>query len=273
MKRLLMLIFGLVLVGYMAVVALVGINQRKLLFFPSHDADPNSPLSPWIVEGQIIGYCHEVAHPRAVWLMAHGNAGQASQRGYVLGLFAYGIVDVPAVSHMSAFDSLYVVEYPGYGLRDGSPSKGAMNAAVVEAYRALRQRYTCPIGVLAESIGSGPASVLASLAGLRPPDAFVFVVPFDTLASVAADHMPFLPVGLLLRDDWDNIAALKGCSVPITIYGAEEDLVIPVRHARRLAEALPQARFVLIHGGHNDWSASGDVRIEMSKDNPQGGKP
>ena len=97
-----MLTSGLVL-GYMAVVALVGINQRKLLFFPSHDADPNSPLSPWIVEGQIIGYCHEVAHPRAVWLMAHGNAGQASQRGYVLGLFAYGIVDVPAVSHMSAF--------------------------------------------------------------------------------------------------------------------------------------------------------------------------
>jgi pimeloyl-ACP methyl ester carboxylesterase len=169
---------------------------------------------------------------------------------------------------MSPLDALYVVEYPGYGLRDGKSTKESMNAAVAEAYGVLRQRFSCPVNVLGESIGSGPASSLAS--SVRPPDAFVFVVPFDTLASVAGDHLPFLPVRLVLRDNWDNIEALKGYTGPVTIYGAEDDQVIPVQHARHLAATLRDARFVLIHGGHNDWSASEDVRIEIPA---QEGKP
>ena len=73
--------------------------------------------------------------------------------------------------------------------------------------------------------------------------------------------MPFLPVRAMLKDNWDNIRALRDYAGPVDIYGAVDDRVVPCGHARRLAAALRNARFVLIEGGHNDWSASERVRI------------
>jgi pimeloyl-ACP methyl ester carboxylesterase len=204
-------------------------------------------LAPWVENDTIIGYAHRVNHPRAVWLMTHGNAGQASGRGYV-------------VPHVAPNDSLYVLEYPGYGLRAGAPSRDAMNAAAAAAYRILRREFpSLPVGAVGESIGTGPAAFLATLPD--PPDRIVLIVPFDTLASVAAEHMPLLPTGLLLRDRWNNIEALGNYSRPVEIYGAENDRIIPCAHARNLAAHLPGAIFTVIPGGHNDWSDSALVRI------------
>ena len=45
----------------------------------------------------------------------------------------------------------------------------------------------------------------------------MLIVPFDNLASVASEHFPFLPVGLLLRDKWDNVAALSRYTGPVDI--------------------------------------------------------
>jgi pimeloyl-ACP methyl ester carboxylesterase len=241
-----MIVLAILALGYVVVGVVVDVNQRNLIYFPGHD-ESDTALRPWIVGGEIIGYCRAVPHPGTVWLMTHGNAGQASHRGYVLG-------------RMSAADSLYVLEYPGYGLRGGSPSKDSFNAAAADAYRILRSQFPgIPVGVIGESIGSGPASTLAS--AVPAPDKIVLVVPFDTFASVAADHMPFLPVRLILKDKWDNISALRGYAGPIDIYGATDDRVVPVQHAKSLAAALPHAKFVLIGGGHNDWSDSELVRI------------
>lgn len=238
---------GLIAAAYIALCALVGLKQRSLLYFPSHST-ANTPLEPWTVGGEIIGYSRTVAPPKTVWLMTHGNGGQADGRAYVL-------------QRMSRTDSLYVLEYPGYGLRAGSPSKETMNAAALAAYEALRREFPgTPVGVLGESIGSGPASYLGSLS--HPPDKIILVVPFDTLANAAAGHMPLLPARLLLRDRWDNIAALRSYSGPLEIYGAINDRIIRFDHAKNLAAHLPTAKFIALEGGHNDWSASARVRIE-----------
>jgi uncharacterized protein len=242
-----MIILALLALGYAAVGGAVYFNQRSLIFFPTHDSG-GSGLSPWVVDGRVMGYCRAVEAPRTVWLMTHGNAGQASQRGYVLARVAPG-------------DSLYVLEYPGYGSRPGHPSRDSMDEAAAEAYRELRREFPrTPVGVIGESIGSGPASFLASAS--PRPDKIVLVVPFDTFGRVAAEHMRFLPVGLLLKDDWDNIAALKGYLGPVAIYAARDDRIIPPGHARLLAASDPRATFTLIEGGHNEWSESESVRIE-----------
>jgi len=110
---------------------------------------------------------------------------------------------------------------------------------------------------------------VSALTALRPaPDKLVLIVPFEQLAAVAKDHFPSLLVALILPDNWDNIAALANYRGPIEIYGAAADTVIPVKHAKALAAALPAAKFVLIDGGHNDWSEPGRVRIR----NPQPGE-
>jgi pimeloyl-ACP methyl ester carboxylesterase len=113
--------------------------------------------------------------------------------------------------------------------------------------------------VAAESIGSGPAASLAHLC--RQPDKFVFIVPFDSLSSVAEDHFPAFLVRLILRTNWDNMKALLNFKGPVDIFGAERDTIIPVKHAKALAAALPGSSLAIIDGGHNEWSFEGRVKI------------
>lgn len=240
--------FSVFLLGlYLLLVATVYLRQRSMLYFPTHHATTSEVMKPWLDGGRTIGFCREASNPRAIWLMTHGNAGQASDRAYVLG-------------HISNEDSFYVLEYPGYGQREGSQSLEAMNQAASNAYRLLRSLHPhVPVCVVGESIGSGPACHLA-LENV-PPDKVVLLVPFDSLASVAAERFFFLPVRFMLRDAWDNVASLKGYKGPVEIFGAASDAVIPIRHAKALARQVPGARFTEITGGHNDWSDNPLVNI------------
>jgi len=236
-----------ILTGYLALVAVMYFRQRSMLFFPTHNARPTTSLWPWQDEGHVIGYCHEVANPDTIWLMLHGNGGQAADRDH-------------ALHCLPGQDSLYVLEYPGYGLREGHPSRETLNQAAVEAYHRLRTQHPkAAVCVIGESLGSGPACALA--AANPPPDKIVLLAPFDVLARVASRRFPFLPVRLLLRDAWDNVQALKDYRGPVEIFAALNDQVIPVEHARALAEQVPGARLTIFPGGHTDWSDSEQVKI------------
>ncbi len=216
---------------------------RKVLFFPSHHSDSNG-FTRWAMGDEAIGVAREVADPAHVWLLLHGNGGQAADRQYAM--FAF-----------EERDSVYILEYPGYGERMGSPSRGAFDDAVREGYAELRRRFPGkPVCVVGESLGSGPASMLSR--ENPPPDKIVLVVPFDRITDVARDHTRWLPVKLLLAGSWDNIDALRDYRGPLEVFGAEMDEVIAVEHARRLAESVPQARFHLIPGGHG-WANGRDV--------------
>jgi pimeloyl-ACP methyl ester carboxylesterase len=220
--------------------------ESTFLYFPTH-SEAGTDLQEWRAGGNLIGYSSPVASPRMVWLMFHGNAGQASDRGYVRG-------------SLRNTDALFIAEYPGYGRRKGSPSMHSINAAAVEAYGLLQTLYPgVLIGVIGESLGSGPASYLCSLPDA--PSRAVLIVPFDNLLSVAKEHIHFLPVSLLMRDKWDNVAALARYAGRVDIYGAAQDTVIPVHHARQLAQALPRATYHEVDCGHNDWSSRGLVKI------------
>jgi hypothetical protein len=220
--------------------------QRIALFYPTHNSGDNG-LARWMNEGAAIGFAREVPQPQNIWLMLHGNGGQAADRAYALGAYSRG-------------DSVYIMEYPGYGQRPGTPSRKSFDAAALEAYQLLRAKFPGkPVCVAAESIGSGPAAMLG--AANQPPDKLVFIVPFDDLKSVGKDHLRYMPMGLLLAGTWNNVAAVSGYNGPIDVFGAERDEVINVRHAQALAASRPQAKFHLIHGGHNEWSEQADVRI------------
>jgi uncharacterized protein len=240
---------GLLVIGaliYALVCVWVYYYQRHLLYFPTHYSDAEG-LPSWAYQGRILGSMREVQNPSSIWLMTHGNGGQSCLRGYVL-------------SCLPRDASLYVVEYPGYGIREGHPDRRSIDLAVKEAYKALLERFPGkPIGVIGESIGSGPASVLAG--EKVPPSKFVLIVPFDSLSSVAAEHIPFLPVRWLLKDRWNNVEALKNYRGPVEVYGAEFDEIIPVHHAMNLAKSIG-AKFTLMQCGHNDWSSTGLVHLE-----------
>ena len=180
--------------------------------------------------------------------MLHGNGGQASDRIYAIPCF-------------SPSDSVFILEYPGYGTREGIPSAEAFNRAAKEAYLFLRASYPqTPVCVVGESIGTGPATSLASLS--PAPDKLVLIVPFDELSRVAEDHFPSYLVRLILKNNWDNVAALSNYKGAVDVFGAENDTVIPVRHAQALAAAVSSSKLLVMKGGHNDWSYPGRVQIK-----------
>lgn len=219
---------------------------RSALFYPTHNAGDGG-LARWMDGDALVGFAREVPNPENIWLMLHGNAGQAADRVYALDAFAPG-------------DSVFIMEYPGYGQRPGKPSRRNFDVAAFEAYELLRKEFPGkPVCVAAESIGSGPAAMLG--AASQPPDKLVLIVPFDDLKSVAKDHLRYLPTSLMLAGTWNNVEALAAYDGPIEVFGAQLDQVIDVRHAQALAASRPQAKFHLIRGGHNDWSTQPDVRI------------
>jgi len=237
-----------VIIGAAVLLLLLGRGpmERGMLFFPSH-RPADKTLAPWTSKGRLIGYSRTVQRPRNVWLMLHGNAGQASDRAYAIPCFAEE-------------DAVFIMEYPGYGDRPGWLSKESFNQAAEEAFLLLKASYPkTPVCVVGESIGSGPASSLAALA--TPPAKIVLVVPFDQLSLVAKDHFSSLLVSLILSNDWNNVEALSGYQGQVEIFGAIEDTIIPVKHAKALAAGIPNAKLHLIEAGHNEWAFPGRVKF------------
>jgi len=196
---------------------------------------------------RIIGFSREVQNAQNIWLLLHGNAGQAADRSYALPAF-------------SASDSVFILEDPGYGQRVGTPSLESFNQAAKEAYELLRSRFPkTPVCVVGESIGTGPASSLALES--VPPSKIVLIVPFEILSRVIADHLPSLPATTQIRDNWNNIESLRNYRGPLEIFGAKNDEVIPIAHAKALAASKPSAIYHEIDGGHNAWSKDPKVKI------------
>ena len=243
----------LVLFGFIVLVlGLFTACQRDLLYYPTHQeqsaASMSAGLRPWYADGVYTGYVRLVDHPRRVWLFTHGNGGQAANRHWALHCFNPG-------------DAIYILEYPGYGERPGSPSREAFNAAALAAFRWLQRTYPPEqLIVLGESLGSGPASYLTTVPD--PARRLVLVVPFDRIVDVAGEKYPFLPVRLLMRDQWDNLTALSHFTGRIDIFGAKFDQVIPVAHARKLAAHVPGAVYHEFPGDHG-WT-SGDL-VDLSQ--------
>jgi pimeloyl-ACP methyl ester carboxylesterase len=54
---------------------------------------------------------------------------------------------------------------------------------------------------------------------------------------------------------------LRHYAGPVDIFGATGDAIIPIEHAKALANQIPSAHFTAISGGHNDWFWNDQVKI------------
>jgi pimeloyl-ACP methyl ester carboxylesterase len=81
----------------------------------------------------------------------------------------------------------------------------------------------------------------------------------STFTSVAAFARSYGAPGLLVRDRFDNLAAVRRFTGPVLILHGEHDQTIPVSHSRALHAAQPSSELVVMPCGHNDcerpWAA------------------
>lgn len=114
------------------------------------------------------------------------------------------------------------------------------------------------IEVIGRSLGSGVAVYVASQ---RPVERLVLVTPYGSLAAVAAEHYPFMPVNWLLRDKFESGSYAPRVSAPTTIVAAENDEVIPKATTEALRSRFREglASYYVVPGvGHNTISGSAE---------------
>ncbi|MEM7029084.1 MAG: alpha/beta hydrolase [Chloroflexota bacterium] len=236
---------------YVSYVTLIFFLQRRILFSGQRQSDtPRKPntvpnLESWwvsITDGLVEAWFipgHNVSNrnPGPAVIYMHGHEEQ--------------IDDWP--KHLSGFInrgiSLLMVEYPGYGRSDGSPSQWQIEEAVTGAYDQLAGRPevdSMRIVAYGRSLGGGAACQLAlnrTVAGL------ILESTFTNARHLLTKYM--LP-GFLMRDTFDNLSAVQDYNGPILIMHGTKDSTIPPSHAKKLAQNAPQSNLVLYYCRHND---------------------
>ena len=162
------------------------------------------------------------------------------------------------IQNLTAFD-VYILEYPGYADRPGSPSQTTIYRAADEAFQSLD--HSKPTYLVGESLGSGVASYLA---GTHPGQiaGVLLLSPFDRLTNVAAEHMWFLPVRLLLLDRFPSEDYLYDYHGPLGIMvdeGAMSDPIVPAKFGVNLYEGYSGPKTALDVPGRRPYYHYGTV--------------
>jgi len=244
---------AIVAAGFAGFCLLLYWRQEAMLFFPEQ-ASLAAVRGEAGVRGfrlwpvAATGYRALLAEPpgpaTATCIVWHGNAGSARHRDYLAApLLQLGL-------------RVVVAEYPGYGARpSGSRREAALFAEAKELAAEVRRHFGEPLVLLGESLG---AAMAAAVAGdpATAAHGLILITPWHDLAAVGRVHYPWLPVGLLLRDRFDNDAALHSYRGPVVVVTAADDEIIPAAEGRRLFLSLktPLKRLRELPGArHNDW--------------------
>ena len=226
---------------YALVCALLYLAQAWLLYLPTPESAHPGVSALRLGRGTAtlkVWELHGAAHPALLYF--GGNAEDV----------AANIADFDAAFPARA---VYLVNYRGYGGSSGRPSEAALISDAEALYDSLRVGHE-PIAVIGRSLGSG---VAVALAAHRPVERLVLVTPFDSIANVAADHFPWLPVRWLMRDRYDSLQRIEAVHAPTLVVVAEHDeVVFRARSDALIAAVSPSLRHTLFVRGatHNDVS-------------------
>lgn len=243
-------------VFYVAVVVLMYVFQRNVLYYP-HAPKPTQAesgvpemkeitfttadgldLFAWHAESK------DSAKPTVV--LFHGNAGSLGGRGFKARVFldqGYGVM---------------LVEYRGYSDNPGSPTEEGIyaDARGAMAYLATQGVHPQSVVLYGESLGTGVATAIAaeSAAAGEPVAAVILEAPFTSTVDAGVAHYPFLPVRLLMKDRFDSSSRITYIQSPLFIVHGEDDWTVPFKLGRKLFDQAvePKEALWIPGAGHND---------------------
>jgi hypothetical protein len=150
---------------------------------------------------------------------------------------------------------LVALSYRGYGGSSGRPTEDGLieDALAAYAFMAARYRPEC-IVVWGESLGSG---VAVAIAAEKPVGRVVLESPFSSALDVAAGSYWFVPVRLLMKDQFRSDLRIGKVTAPVLVLHGDRDNVVPFALGERLYGMInAPKRFVRLAGaGHNDLGA------------------
>lgn len=229
--------------AYLTLLALIWTQQRRLLF-------PASSLRTSVAEAGLSGFKDVVietqdgeklvawwrppAAGRAVLLYFHGNGGALlNRRERARALTADG-------------RGLLLVSYRGYSGSTGSPSEAGLRLDASAARRWLSSYEPRRIVLYGESLGTGVAVWLATEAEVG---GVILDAPYTSTADIAKGLFPYLPVTLLMRDQFRSVDRIARLRVPLLVLHGDRDGVVPIALSEALFKAANEPkRYVMLPG-------------------------
>jgi fermentation-respiration switch protein FrsA (DUF1100 family) len=152
---------------------------------------------------------------------------------------------------------LVAVEYRGFGGSEGSPSEAGLFADAEAGYAFAVSHYPPDQLVLwGESLGTGLA---VHLAAEKPVGRVILEAPFTSAAAVAAQRYWFMPVRLLMKDQFRSDEHIADVTAPVLILHGLKDRVVPYAMGEQMFDLAKGKKHIVrfIDGGHEDLDQNG----------------
>ena len=241
---LLSVLFGLVLLnGWMF------LQQPGMVFFPQRGLDatpadwgmPYEDVSVETADGvRLHGWYIPQPGAQRVVLFFHGNAGNISHRGESVAIFRELGLNV------------FIPDYRGYGLSQGSPSEAGLYRDAAAAWDYLvevRGVSRENIVLFGRSLGG---AVAAELASRVQPAGLILESTLSSARDFARSVFPLLSRVLVVRYDFNSAARLAQVHCPVLVLHSPDDEIMPYRMGEKLYQSAREPkRFVALRGDHN----------------------
>jgi fermentation-respiration switch protein FrsA (DUF1100 family) len=241
-----------VVVLYGRFIALLYVAQRSLQYFPERER--TTPSAAGLSEAEeavldtvdgerVIVWHVPPREGQPIFLYFHGNGGSLRWR------------DERFRALIADGSGLVALSYRGYGGSSGRPTETGLIEDAATSYSFAVARYPAERIVLwGESLGS---AVAIALAAEKPVGRLVLEAPFTSAADVAALHFWFVPVRVIMKDQYRSDLRVGKVTASALVVHGENDAVVPVTLGERLyGMILSPKRLERIAGaGHDDLGA------------------
>ncbi len=249
---------------YMIAAVYLSAIQRKLLFFPAGyepvwrngvPAETAELVSTTPNGERMVAFYVPPAGagdgpPDRVWVLFHGNAARA----------------LDWVDNVEAWrderTGFLLVDYPGYGLCEGKPTRSGVIEAAELAWSAFGAHVGSAPGemktelnVLGFSLGAAAALEFASR---HPAKRVVLLAPFTSVRAMGSRMVTPLLSWLVVDrfDNADRLDDLAASEAPpaVHVFHAKDDEIVPYAMGESLAKRHPgMIRFHPVETGGHNW--------------------
>ena len=179
----------------------------------------------------LLGWYHEKdLKKNKTILFFHGNAGSLENRIHKLNHFREMNIN------------FLIIAWRGFSGNKGKPSEKGLYEDGKSAINWLLGKGVeeKDIIIYGESLGTGVATHLSQN---RNFGGLILETPFTSMIDAAKTFYPYIPVGLLLKDKFDNISKIKNVSIPILIMHGEVDHIVPFFMGKKMYEIANEPKY------------------------------
>ena len=214
-------------------------------------------LHGWFIPGET----------ETVLTLFHGNAGNISDR-----------LDYLNLMHTHLGVSIFIFDYRGYGLSQGSPSESGLYLDAEAAVEFIRDKVESEEGpqnllLFGRSLGSALALKMASKYVV---DGVIVEAPFTSTMALAKTHYPYVPeflVKLFIRARYESDTVAGTLNSPLMVIHGSNDSIVPIEMGEKIYDlADVKKSFYSVDGAdhNNTYVIAGENYFKNIRDAIQG---